>query len=378
MRTLLVAAGGGGDALGALLLRRHLLTDPAEPPLIATYAWERLRIDPLPGPRGLDSFQALAPVAGRHVEIVPTTDTQPPGHSSLPRLAASSDARLFLLDPGQGVIGLTAQLDHLADALSIDRLILIDVGGDAIATGTEPGLKSPLADGLSLAAASALDLPGHVVVTGPGADGELTEAEVIDRAERLRGRRVATLDATDVAPIAHILEWHPSESTALTAAAATGIRGSVEIGRGGLPIQLTDRTPAVWSLDLDQAADASSLARALATTRSLEAAHVIADDVSTSELTYERRKAEQATRPQPAPHQRDVLSVITDTARMLRADGVQYVTTRRLAEALLAEGLTDSSLETVLATIHGARRGALWSLTALADQVPGKAHHRRP
>lgn len=364
MGTLLLAAGGGGDALGALLLRRRL-DEISTPPLIATYAWERLRIDPLPGPRGRAGFQGLGQLAGHAVEILPTTSTRAPGRSSLPRLAADSDARLLLLDPGDGARGLTTQLDHLSDALDIDRVLLVDLGGDIVARGDEPGLRSPLADALSLAAAASLGLPGRVAVSGLGADGELTESEVLARIRQLGGRHTHTLDAADTAPISKILEWHPSEVTALTAAAALGLRDTVEIGRGGRPVTLTDLTPSVWSLDLHHTANHNPLARALADTGSLDEAHTIAEDVATSELTYERTKAQRHEQHRVQPH-RDARDAVTDTAGTLQARGIHYATTRCLAEALLTEGHTEAALEEVLAQAHDARRGPLWNLQVLA------------
>ncbi|MGO4243899.1 DUF1152 domain-containing protein, partial [Janibacter sp. RAF20_2_2] len=57
MRTLYVAAGGGGDAVGALLARRALGDTDERPPLVTTCAWERLRIDPVPGPRARSDFK---------------------------------------------------------------------------------------------------------------------------------------------------------------------------------------------------------------------------------------------------------------------------------------------------------------------------------
>src|SRR4030095_14530419 len=51
MSSLSVAAGGAGDALAAAIVHRAL--GHRAPALIATYAWDRLAIDPLPGPRGL-------------------------------------------------------------------------------------------------------------------------------------------------------------------------------------------------------------------------------------------------------------------------------------------------------------------------------------
>ncbi|MGH3429510.1 MAG: hypothetical protein ACRDQZ_18410 [Mycobacteriales bacterium] len=53
-----VRAGGSIHALGALMVH-DVIGDTAEVPLfIAIYAWERLRIDPSPGPRGISGSRA--------------------------------------------------------------------------------------------------------------------------------------------------------------------------------------------------------------------------------------------------------------------------------------------------------------------------------
>src|SRR4029450_4401126 len=60
---LLVAAGGGGDAIAAVMVARML--GMGERRLhVATFSWDRLLVDPLPGPRGREGFTGLRPVGG--------------------------------------------------------------------------------------------------------------------------------------------------------------------------------------------------------------------------------------------------------------------------------------------------------------------------
>lgn len=73
-RPLLVAAGGGGDAIAAAIL--HTALHPDGPPAnVATDAWERLLIDPLPGPRGPEWFTGLRPV-GSSFEVTADSASQ--------------------------------------------------------------------------------------------------------------------------------------------------------------------------------------------------------------------------------------------------------------------------------------------------------------
>lgn len=109
-----MAAGGGGDAVGALLARRALGDTDERPPLVTTCAWERLRIDPVPGPRARTDFTGLGLVGGEPCEVLPTSDTIPPGRSVLPRLAETSGARIFVHDFERGAVGLADQLRRLS------------------------------------------------------------------------------------------------------------------------------------------------------------------------------------------------------------------------------------------------------------------------
>src|SRR4051794_6667449 len=152
---LLIAAGGGGDAIAAAILH-CALDDTGGRPAIATYSWDRLLIDPLPGPRDPSSFTALQPLGERNYRVTTDTTPIPPAGSTLPRLAAELAADLYLLDARGGAQGLANQLAELTNELGVDRVTIVDVGGDILAHGDEPTLRSPLADSLVLAATTDL------------------------------------------------------------------------------------------------------------------------------------------------------------------------------------------------------------------------------
>src|SRR5204862_614300 len=87
-----------------------------------------------------------------------------------------------LVDPNGGPEVVGAGVAGAADALGCDAVVLLDVGGDALAHGDEAGLASPLADAICLAAAPVLARSGHAVIAAlcaAGCDGELTPAEVL-------------------------------------------------------------------------------------------------------------------------------------------------------------------------------------------------------
>jgi hypothetical protein len=335
---LLVAAGGGGDAIAAAILH-HALGSSGSRPAIATYSWDRLLIDPLPGPRDPSAFTGLERVGAHNYRVTATTTTRPPAGSTLPRLAAEVDADLYLLDPRGGAEGIAHQLAELTRALGAEQVTIVDVGGDLLAHGDEPTLRSPLADSLALAATASLD---HVdaLLTGAGIDGELPESLVRERYDQLRAQLVHRLCPDDVAGFRPLFNWHPSEATGLLCAAAAGTRGTAEIRDQGLPVILSDHTAEIHALPAHRILEINQIARKLRHTRSLEAAEAALRAAGRgSEIDYERRKAStrsQTTTTEPTrvldnPPLDDDLAKIRDDAAQR---GIDFLTLRGLAERL--------------------------------------------
>jgi hypothetical protein len=363
---LLIAAGGGGDAIAAAILH-HALDDDRGRPAIATYSWDRLLIDPLPGPRDPASFTGLEPVGDLNFRVTADTSPVPPAGSTLPRLAAELDADLYLLDPSGGATRLGQQLAELRDQLDVHAVTIVDVGGDILAHGDEPTLRSPLADSLILAATADLN---HVrlIITGPGIDGELTENLVLERYEQLGAELVHQLAAADVANFRPLFEWHPSEATGLLCAAASGTRGTAEIRDQGFPVALSDRTPDVHAIPNGRAFACNLIARELRRSTSLAEVETTLRALGReSEIDYERRKAEsgrigRSTPPEPsAPALAEELTQIrNDAARR----GVDFITLRGLAERLgiPGDGLIDLQHYLASSPQLGQYTPPLWSV----------------
>lgn len=335
MRTLYVAAGGGGDAVGALLARRALGDTDERPPLVTTCAWERLRIDPVPGPRPRREFTGLGLVDGEPCEVLPSSDTVPSGRSVLPRLAETSGARIFLHDFEGGAEGLARQLQRLASALDVEKFVVVDVGGDIVARGPEPDLRSPLADSLTLAAALDTDIPTSVVVLGPGGDAELPEGEVLRLLAAIEGEMVGHISPDDVRTLAPTLSWHPTEATALVAAGAGGLRGSVAMRRGREPVPVTDRTPEVWVVSHSTFAS-FPLALHLQGTKGLSDAEKVMRATSINEIDFERMVAEESSSQRSRKPLPEVISELTSV-------GATHITARRLFESLGVRGVDEVS-----------------------------------
>lgn len=351
MRPLVVAAGGGGDAIAGVALAGSL--GLAEPQVVMTFSWDRLMIDPLPGPRRVDDFTGLHRPAPHVVEIVGTTAPVPPAGSSLPRLAAELPARLVLLDPSGGAGDLTEQIGSTAAFFGLDSIALVDVGGDVLTDGRDAGLRSPLADQLALAACVRTGIPTMLLVTGAGLDGELPVDVVADRLARLHARRLPPLDQQAVERVRPVFTWHPSEASGLLTAAATGLRGIVEVRDAGDQVVLTDTTTAVSEVDGVDAIAVTPAARLGDSTSLDDAARIVREVTGVSEIEYEIRKATRANRHRTQPVTETDLSTVDRHAADAQARGADFISMRRLAELL---GATTLATYTQMCSLLAARR----------------------
>ncbi|MGW4770369.1 DUF1152 domain-containing protein [Nocardia sp. NPDC004278] len=326
MTTVAIAAGGGGDAVTAAMLADKM---PALGVVaIMSYSWDRLIVDPTPGPRTRADFHGLIDHGGVF-EVPPTAALHGDGKSTLPRLAGHVAQPLLLMDIEAGVNGLARQIRYAASAFDADEVVVIDTGGDILATGNEPGLRSPLADSVALAAAITSGLPTQVLVAGAGLDGELSRAELNGRLHALDAEIVGDLIARDAEGLASIWSWHPSEANALLAVAASGWRGSVETQRG-VVIEVTDAATRVYRIAATALSE-SSLAALFTQTSSLEEIErLLRERRGYSDIDIERERLEHRRRPQrPTP---DALDIIDDYVADAEARGVDALTVRRVIE----------------------------------------------
>lgn len=292
-RPLFVAAGGGGDAIAATILQRKLAAGPDDH-FVATYSWDRLLIDPLPGPRDPSSFKHLERFGVHNHVITGRTTTRRPAGSLLPRLARDLSTSFFLLDPRGGALGIRQQLAELVDRLGVDQVYLVDSGGDILARGDEPTLRSPLADSLMLAAAADdIHVPVDVLVTAAGLDGELSATYVEETVSSVGGDVVwSRLEAGDVDWCRPLLTWHPSEVNGLLVAAAQGFRGTVEIRDAALRVQVVHGSAAVHRCSHASLMALNQLAKSMIESTSLiDADRELLQHLDFSEVAYQRKRA---------------------------------------------------------------------------------------
>ena len=206
------------------------------------------------------------------------------------------------MDVGLGPAAVADGLEQAAATLGVDLLAFVDVGGDVLGTGTEPGLASPLCDAVMLAAAALLQQRGLRVlaaVFGPCCDGELTPEELLGQLALLAADR-GLLGVDAITPemadeLERAVREVPTEASAQALRCARGELGvgTIRAGRRTVPLSPLGATTVYF--DAHRAVGTvARLARMVLEARDLDHAH---------ELLQRRRRAHRAglrARAQPA------------------------------------------------------------------------------
>jgi len=263
--------------------------------IVGGLTWERRVVDPDPGPRHLHELRDAEPINDAVAWAGP--DTTGPGgfHFAESRLSGVLDERVLLVDPWPGPSGVAAALDDAARQLGADLIALVDVGGDVLAEGHEPGLGSPLADSLLLAAGAHLQTPVVGAVWGAGCDGELTLDEVLARIAALAAGE-ALIGAWGTPPdllprLEAAIAAVPTEASAMAVACARGATGSAPIRHGARTVPLSPVGGLTFVFDVAGAlaCGAAPMAAWMRDAPSLEACEaLLAAEGIRSELAYER------------------------------------------------------------------------------------------
>ena len=245
-RPLVIGIGGGGDVVGALATAEAARLGGARP-VVGGVTWERRPVDPEPGPRTVAEIEGGRPLSACVLAAGPDTHIRTSGiRFGESRMAEFLGEETVLVDPTPGPAALATGITAAAEALGADLVVFVDVGGDAIAHGHEPGLGSPLCDALLLAAAGRMARAGVPVLGGlfgAGCDGELTPREVDERlaeigaAGGLAGARGLTGPVAD--RLEGAIEHVPTEASALAVRAFRGETGPTPIRGGRRTVELT-------------------------------------------------------------------------------------------------------------------------------------------
>ena len=247
-RALVIGVGGGGDVVGALAIARFLEFCGLQFAL-GGLSWERSLYDPIPGPRKLCETRNVRALHEFAWMANADTRTLTDVYYAESRMAAALTREILLLDVNGGVKGAVDGIETAMRELQTDLLVGIDVGGDSLAEGHEPGLRSPLADAIMLAAFAELERRGRRTlwgVFGYGSDGELTVDEIELALSRI-GAAGGLLGGWSLTPqiaaeLERIIQTVPTEASAIPLQCLRGDWGERKIRGGERSVKLTPLT----------------------------------------------------------------------------------------------------------------------------------------
>jgi hypothetical protein len=251
-------------------------------PIVGGLSWERRPIDPMPGPRRTDEIVDATELAPGILLAGPDTRVRDRDvYFAESRMAEFLGRETVLIDihPGPGAVA--EGLACAVEALGCDLTVFIDVGGDVLAQGGEPGLRSPLCDAMMLAAAGLLGERGHPVLAGVfgiGCDAELSPGEVLALLAAVAAEGGVCGARGLTGPVAERLEgamqFVPTEASAQAVRAFRGASGDVAIRGGARTVELTQAAPVTFYLDVAATIrSVGRLARAVCDAASLEQAN---------------------------------------------------------------------------------------------------------
>lgn len=305
-RAVVIGVGGGGDVVGALAVARFLDFCGLGFQL-GGLSWERSVFDPIPGPRSLGevrdvrafhTYAWLANAKSRTSTGVVFAES---------RMAEILDREVLLIDINGGVEGTVAGLEAALKESQADLLVGVDVGGDSLAQGDEPGLRSPLADSIMLAAYVELERRGRRVlwaVFGYGSDGEMTTDEMEEALHKVAeaGGLLGAWGLTQpvVGELERVIQKVPTEASAVPVECARGAWGEKRIRQDQRRVKLTPLTTLTFFLSPAAVYRALSRpARALSHSASLEEANDALHAIGLkTELDLERERYRGEMKPQ--------------------------------------------------------------------------------
>ncbi|MEM4504166.1 MAG: DUF1152 domain-containing protein, partial [Archaeoglobaceae archaeon] len=280
--------GGGGDIVSTIPVANFLRLFDFEV-IHGGVMWDRLILDPKPGPRSVEELLNAEKFAETIAIIGEETRTFDGIRPNLAR-SAKFFGKVVGLDITKGVRKLQRDLEEFIETERIGLLVGVDAGGDAISVGYESGVRSPLADAMSVALLS--ELEGLVAVTGFGSDGELKIEELmlnISEIMRIHGfLGCSSLSDKDCAEMERVCELVVTEASKIPILAYRGEFGLKKI-RKGRTVLITPLSALVLYFKAKAVMEVNESAKLVLNANSIEAANQILNKNGIiTELDYEK------------------------------------------------------------------------------------------
>lgn len=292
-KALVLGIGGGGDIVGSLPTARYIEKLGTET-IKGGLTWERSIKDPKPGPRKIKELKNLDPLSQTTALANPQTRTEEDIKITEASVSEILNEETFLLDLNYGVKGAVQGVNKAAEELDLDFIVGVDVGGDVLGSGKEEGLRSMLADSMTLSTLHNIDIPSVIGVLGMGADGELNLNQLMKNSAKVASTG-GFLGARGIVPedlkiLREAIENTETESSALPFRAAKGEQGEVEIRDGKRKVEVSLITAITFYFDPEiLVKKINNVAIKLSRTETIEEAQeVMNNEGIPTELEYER------------------------------------------------------------------------------------------
>ncbi len=277
-KALLIGIGGGGDIVGTIPTADLLEMFGVEC-VYGGLSWERSVFDPVPGPRAYDEIKNVR----KCNEVVWFANKESTTKDGV-RFAESGFSEVLgeetlLIGIHLGPEAIAEGILDAARKLGADLVIGVDVGGDVIARGDEPGLMSPLADSIMLAAFAMLEerITSIIGLFGFGSDGELTQGE-LESSMRLVLREGGVLGSWGIThealtTLEKVIAVVPTEASRLPVLYAKGEFEDTAIRSGTRNVSLSMASTETFYFSPTVLYQSSKLAQCVSGCRSLEEAN---------------------------------------------------------------------------------------------------------
>ena len=277
-KALLIGIGGGGDIVGTIPTADLLDLFDIEC-IYGGLSWERFTYDPVPGPRRFDETKNV-----RKLNDVVWYANKDSLTCSGARFAESGFSEVIgqetlLVGIDSGPESIAEGILDAARKLGADLVIGVDVGGDVIAQGHEPGLMSPLADSMMTAAFARLEteIPSIIGLFGYGSDGELTHKE-LEASMKLKLKKGAVIGSWGITRDAlrrleEVIAVVPTEASRLPVLYSRGICEETTIRKGTRNVSLSMASTVTFYFSPGVLYESSKLAKAVSKSKSLEEAN---------------------------------------------------------------------------------------------------------
>ncbi len=272
---LVLAAGGGGDIVSAVLLA-YILEKYGYRAFAGTVVWERYVVDPEPGPAKLTDIVNSLEKGEGYLVVNGSSYMVRSGRKikyQAARLSKCTGRKIVIFSIEDGVKGYVDGIRNFMSDNGFKGLIGIDVGGDILATGEEEGLWSPLMDSATLAALK--HFPHSILaVHSPGADGELDSSYVLKRIAEIYKRKgglgARGLTLEDALLLEKLLDCVITEASRIALLAFRGYYGEYPIRGGTRKVFITPINTVTFFMNAETVYDLSPLAKLADHTRSFQ------------------------------------------------------------------------------------------------------------